>query len=136
MAQNNSNQQDPNRNKFNPDNIPPKGDDPQRKKSRFNIYWVYGLLFIGIVVFNLYRNVSSAGVDTSFEAFKEMLKQGDVEEYKIIRNKKLVRITLNKDSLTHKAAFYKKLLNTSKNDKAYEDRSEERRVGKECRCRW
>ncbi|HMD00572.1 MAG TPA: ATP-dependent zinc metalloprotease FtsH [Ferruginibacter sp.] len=121
MAQNNSNQQDPNRNKFNPDNIPPKGDDPQRKKSRFNIYWVYGLLFIGIVVFNLYRNVSSAGVDTSFEAFKEMLKQGDVEEYKIIRNKKLVRITLNKDSLTHKAAFYKKLLNTSKNDKAYED---------------
>src|SRR5437868_8105623 len=121
MAQHNSNQQDPNRNKCNPNNIPPKGDDPQRKKSRFNIYWVYGLLFIGIVVFNLYRNVSSAGVDTSFEAFKEMLKQGDVEEYKIIRNKKLVRITLNKDSLTHKAAFYKKLLNTSKNDKAYED---------------
>src|SRR5437868_15466278 len=114
MAQNNSNQQDPNRNKFNPDNIPPKGDDPQRKKSRFNIYWVYGILFVGIVVFNLYRNVNSAGVDTSLEAFKEMIKQGDVEEYKIIRNKKLVRIMVNKDSLRIKAGFYQILINITK----------------------
>ncbi len=120
MAQNNMNQQDPNR-KFNPDNIPPKGDDPQKKKSRFNIYWVYGILFVGIVVFNLYRNVNSAGVDTSLEAFKEMIRQGDVEEYKIIRNKKVVRITLSKDSLKNKAAFYQKLLNNTKNEKAYED---------------
>jgi len=114
------NQQDPNR-KFNPDNIPPKGDDPQKKKSRFNIYWVYGILFVGIVVFNLYRNVNSAGVETNQEAFKEMIKQGDVEEYKIIRNKKLVRITVNKQALKDKAAFYQKLLNTPKNDKAYDD---------------
>ncbi len=114
------NQQDPNR-KFNPDNIPPKGEDPQKKKSRFNIYWVYGILFVGIVIFNLYRNVNSAGVDTSLEAFKEMVKQGDVEEYKIIRNKKIVRISVNKDSLKNKSAFYQKLLNTLKNDKAYED---------------
>jgi len=120
MAQDNMNQQDPNR-KFNPDNIPPKGDDPQKKKSRFNIYWVYGILFVGIVVFNLYRNVNSAGVDTSLEAFKEMIRQGDVEEYKIIRNKKVVRITINKDSLKNKAAFYQKLLNNSKNEKAYDD---------------
>ena len=115
------NQQDPNR-KFNPDNIPPKGDDPQKKKSRFNIYWVYGILFVGIVVFNLYRNVNSAGVDTSQQAFKEMIKQGDVEEYKIIRNKKVVRVTVNKDSLKNKAGLYQRLLNNSKNDnKGYED---------------
>ena len=115
------NQQDPNR-KFNPDNIPPKGDDPQKKKSRFNIYWVYGILFVGIVVFNLYRNVNSAGVDTSQQAFKEMIRQGDVEEYKIIRNKKVVRVTVNKDSIKNKAAFYQKLLNNSKNDnKGYDD---------------
>ena len=121
MAQNNMNQQDPNR-KFNPDNIPPKGDDPQKKKSRFNIYWVYGILFVGIVVFNLYRNVSGAGVDTNQQAFKEMIKQGDVEEYKIIRNKKVVRVTVNKDSLKAKAAFYQKLLNNTKNDnKGYDD---------------
>ncbi len=120
MAQNNMNQQDPNR-KFNPDNIPPKGDDPQKKKSRFNIYWVYGILFVGIVVFNLYRNVNSAGVETNQEAFKEMVKAGDVEEYKIIRNKKLVRITVNKDSLKNKVGFYQRLLNNAKNDKAYDD---------------
>ena len=115
------NQQDPNRT-FNPDNIPPKGDDPQKKKSRFNIYWVYGILFVGIVVFNLYRNVNSAGVDTSQQAFKEMIRQGDVEEYKIIRNKKVVRVTVNKDSIKNKAAFYQKLLNNSKNDnKGYDD---------------
>ena len=33
--------------KLNPDNIPPTGDDKQSKnKPRFNIYWVYGLVFI------------------------------------------------------------------------------------------
>jgi len=114
------NQQDSNR-KFNPDNIPPKGDDPQKKKSRFNVYWIYGIILVCLVGWNVFRGVSSAGIDTNQEAFKEMIKQGDVEEYKIIRNKKLVRISINKDSLVKKAAFYQKLLNTPKNDKAYAD---------------
>ena len=39
--------------KFNPDSIPPIGDDNQQKnKNRFNIYWVYGLVFAGILAYN------------------------------------------------------------------------------------
>ena len=112
-------QQDPNR-KFNPDNIPPKGEDPQKKKSRFNIYWIYGILFVGIIGWNLIRTVGSAGVETDQQKFYEMVKQGDVEKVKTIRNKKLVRIFLSKDSLTNKAAIYKSWLNDKVDDKKYE----------------
>jgi cell division protease FtsH len=119
MAKNNMNQQDPSR-KFNPDNIPPKGDDPQKKKSRFNIYWVYGILFVGIIVFNLYRNVNSSGVDTDLVKFKEMVKQGDVEKIKTIRNKKIVRVYLYKDSLEKKAGLYKQWLNDKDDEKKYD----------------
>ena len=49
------NQQD-SKKKFNPDNIPQKGDD--KKKPRFNIYWVYGIIFLTIIdIFDLHENI-------------------------------------------------------------------------------
>ena len=62
MAKKNMDQQDTKK-KYNPDNIPPKGDDAQKKKPRFNIYWVYGLVFLAIIGWNLYRTVDSAGIE-------------------------------------------------------------------------
>jgi AFG3 family protein len=106
--------------KFGPDNIPPVGDDPNKKKSSFNIYWIYGILFVGIVAYNLFRNVSSVGIETDQQKFYEMVKEGDVEKIKTIRNAKKVRIFLYKDSLIKKAAFYKNLLNDKENDKKYD----------------
>src|SRR5687768_18410549 len=87
-------------------------EDDQKKRPKFNIYWIYGLLFASIIGYNLIRGVSTAGVETNIESFKEMVKQGDVSEIKIIRNKKIVRVFVPKDSITSKP------------------RSEERRVGK------
>ena len=113
------NQQDSNR-KFNPDNIPPKGDDPQKKKSKLNIYWIYGIFLVVIVGWQLFRNVSSAGVETDQQKFYEMVKQGDVERIKTIRNKKIVRVFLTKDSITNKAGLYKTWLNEKADDKKYE----------------
>ena len=55
------NQQD-NKRKFNPDNITPKGDD--KKKPKFNIYWIYGIIFLTIIAWNFFRTVSSAGIET------------------------------------------------------------------------
>src|SRR3954470_2650256 len=95
--------------KISPDNIP--GEDPQKKKSRFNIYWICGILFISIIAYNMYRGVNSTGVETDQQKFYEMLKQGDVEKIKTIRNKKIVRVFINKDSLTAKADLYSRLLN-------------------------
>ena len=97
--------------KFNPDNIPPIGDDnPQKSKNRFNIYWVYGLVFAGILVYNFTRNFTSAGVETNQIKFTELVKQGDVESIKTIRNKKIVRVFIKKDSLDKKTDVYKTLL--------------------------
>ena len=78
------NQQDSKR-KFNPDNIPPKGDD--KKKPKFNIYWIYGIIFLTIIVWNLLRTVSSAGIEINQQKFYAMVLQGDVAKIKTVGNK-------------------------------------------------
>lgn len=113
------NQQD-NKRKFNPDNIPPKGDDPNKKKPRFNIYWVYGIIFLTIIGWNFFRTVSSAGIETDQQKFYSMVLQGDVVKMKTIGNKEIVRVFINRDSLIAKADFYKRALNTKPDDKNYE----------------
>jgi hypothetical protein len=39
--------------KPNPNNIPQPGDDGQKKKPRFNIYWIYGIAFAALIGWNL-----------------------------------------------------------------------------------
>jgi len=119
------NQQDNNR-KYNPDNIPPKSDDPQKKKPRFNIYWIYGIIFLSVVGFNLFRNVNNAGIEMNQQYLNELLKGGDVEQdakkdpdktgLVVVRNKKIVRIFLIKDSVTRKAPFYRSFLKAAEYD--------------------
>lgn len=113
------NQQD-NKKKFNPDNIPPKGDDPKNRKPRFSIYWVYGVVFLTIIAWNLFRTVNSAGIETDQQKFYAMVLQGDVQKIQTIRNKEIVRVFISPDSLKDKAGFYKPLLNTKPEDKNYE----------------
>lgn len=120
MAQNNMNQQDANR-KYGPDNQPPAGDDPnKKKKSRFNVYWIYGIIFVTIVGYNLFRNVSERGVEVNQQNFYQALKNGDVDNDSkkaktksgivVIRNKKIVKVYLQKDSVTKRSAYYKSLM--------------------------
>lgn len=95
--------------KFNPDNIPPVGGDKQpQNKGRFNIYWIYGIVFASILAYNVYRGVGTAGVETNQIKFTELVKQGDVESIKTIRNKKIVRVFIKKDSLSKQV--YKDLM--------------------------
>lgn len=103
------NQQNNNK-KPNPDNLPPTGEDP-KKKSRFNIYWIYGIIFVGIVAYNMARNVNPEGLATDKLKFYEMVKQGDVEKIVIVSNKtpSVVRVFIKPDSLKIKDAFYKTL---------------------------
>ncbi|MEO8772291.1 MAG: ATP-dependent zinc metalloprotease FtsH [Ferruginibacter sp.] len=123
MAQQDMNQPT-NKRKISPENnVPGQGDDPQKKKSKFNIYWIYGIVFLSIIAYNMYRGVNSTGEETDQQKFYEMLKQGDVEKIKTIRNKKLVRVFIKKDSLANKAAFYRSMLNDAQDDKKYEKAS-------------
>ena len=82
-----------------PGNNPPNTQDPNKKRPQFNIYWIWGILFISLIVYNYFRQVNSAGVETDQLKFYEMLKQGDVEQIQTVRNRKIVRVFVNKDSL-------------------------------------
>lgn len=103
-------------------NLPPTGnqhsEDPGKKKNKFNIYWIYGIVLLLIISYNMLRSVSSTGIETDQLKFYEMLQQGDVQEIKTIRNKKLVRVFLNIDSMKKKQSFY---VNTLKVEKKYYD---------------
>ncbi|MCW3088976.1 MAG: hflB [Ferruginibacter sp.] len=101
-----------------PNNIPPTGDDQSKNKNRFNIYWVYGLVFAAIVGYNFIRSASSTGIETNQMVFTEMVKQGDIDKITTIRNKKIVRIFLNVDSLKTKQSFYRGILDSQQYDKA------------------
>jgi AFG3 family protein len=108
-------QQEPENMKRRPNGRAPQPDD-QKRRPKFNIYWIYGTIFALILSYNLFRNVSPSGVETDIESFKEMVKQGDVDEIKVIRNKKIVRVSLNKDSLREKQGFYSNVLKKTQYD--------------------
>ncbi|MBP6431399.1 MAG: ATP-dependent zinc metalloprotease FtsH [Ferruginibacter sp.] len=117
MSQQNSNR------KFDPNNIPPIGDD--KKKPKFNIYWIYGLIFVGIVGYNLFRTVQTAGIEISRQALPEMLKSGDIlpqlpkaknkTGIVAIKNNDIVRLYLRIENIAKNDSFYKKILD----DNAY-----------------
>ena len=107
MAQQDYKKQTPR--KINPNNLPGPDEDP-KKRPRFSVYWIYGLLFTAIIAYNMFRTVNNNGVETNIEAFKELAKQGDVSEIKIIRNKKIVRVSVSKDSISNKPSVYNNVL--------------------------
>ena len=97
--------------KPNPENTPPDDNQPKNIRPRFNIYWIYGLIFAAIVGYTFLQNsVNIDAGETNQVKFTAMVKQGDVEKIKTIRNKKIVRIFLNADSLKKKAALYTNIL--------------------------
>ncbi len=108
---------------FNPDNIPTPPDDPNKKKSKFSIYWVYGIILLGLIVYNIMRTVNTAGISINQEFIPELVKQGDVFQslktedkdktgLVVVRNKNIARLYLIKDSIAKKEAFYKTFLST------------------------
>jgi AFG3 family protein len=97
--------------KPNPDSTPPEDNQPKNIRPRFNIYWIYGLVFAAIVGYTWMQNsITIDAGETNQVKFTSMVKQGDVEKIKTIRNKKIVRVFLNQDSLKRKAATYTALL--------------------------
>jgi cell division protease FtsH len=88
----------------------PFGEDP-KKKSKFNIYWIYGIVLVVLISYNLLRSVDVGGiVITNPGQFEEMLSKGDINTIKIIRNKKIVRVFIAPDSLKLKAGYYKTII--------------------------
>ena len=93
-----------------PEKKTPFGEDP-KKKTKFNIYWIYGIILVVLISYNLLRSVDVGGiVITNPGQFEEMLTKGDINTIKIIRNKKIVRVFISPDSLKLKAGYYKTII--------------------------
>src|SRR5690349_13235686 len=76
---------------------PPGGDDPNqppKKGPRFSIYWVYAIIFAVLIGMQLFGTFASSLAKSNTLEFKQMLADGDVQEYKIIDNRKTVKVYL------------------------------------------
>jgi AFG3 family protein len=108
--------------RFNPNSIPPPIEDgSDKKKPKFNIYWVWGIIAILFIGYNIFRNVSAEGLRITVGQYEELLKKpGHVKSVKTVPNNKIVRIFLNSDSVKMNSAFYMKLLNSTSDNRLYE----------------
>jgi AFG3 family protein len=80
--------------------INPGGDDkPSRKAPKFNIYWIYGLIFAVLLGSTLIKNNPDITKVTEQEFKDYMLAKGDVTKIELVRNKDLVRVYINSDSI-------------------------------------
>jgi AFG3 family protein len=103
-----------------PNNIPSLGGDP-KKKNKFNIYWVWGIVIAALIGYNLMRTVATTGIDVNPAEINEIIKSGDVlvdmkaQRDKtgliVVRNSDIVRVYLKKDSMVKKAQYYKSIMN-------------------------
>ncbi len=99
---------EPSNNKRDKPNRPPlfnqrPGEDgqPPKKGPKFNMYWVWIILFAVIVGVQLFNPFSSEGGKTTPYEFKEMILKGQVKDYLIVNNRNTVRVTLKDTSLVH-----------------------------------
>jgi AFG3 family protein len=98
--------QDPLYNK-NDKNIPPRfgnrqnGEDPNQPKKgpKFSIYWIYAIIFAVLIGFQLFGPFSPSTATIDQDYFQQVLKAGDVENYTVISNRNLVKVTLKKAAL-------------------------------------
>jgi AFG3 family protein len=120
MAQPNLNTPEQNK-KLIPPNPGTPGDDPNKKKSKFNLYWIYGILFLALILYNVFRTVGAVGIEVNQRNLTDILKSGDIAEDAksdkekkgliVVRNRDFVRIYLNADSVKNKSGLYKGFMN-------------------------
>jgi cell division protease FtsH len=74
----------------------PRGDDNngQRKGPKFNIYWVWAIIFAVLVAFQLFGSFTPDAKEIDELEFYKMLEQGEVKSLTTVTNKNLIRITL------------------------------------------
>ncbi|MFT3826752.1 MAG: ATP-dependent zinc metalloprotease FtsH [Chitinophagaceae bacterium] len=78
----------------------PGGDgNGQRKGPKFNIYWVWAIIFAVLVGFQLLGSFSPDAKEISQLDFYSMLAKGDVQEINTVTNKNLVRVFIRPEKL-------------------------------------
>ena len=118
MAQQNTPQQDKNNLAPRRNNDQPEG--PGERKFKFNQYWMWGIIFAGLLIYGLVNTSKTAGVGIKSTLLDTVLRQGDVLEESatdqdkvgivVSESRRIARMYLSKDSVAKKAAFYSKIM--------------------------
>ncbi|OLY91304.1 membrane protease FtsH catalytic subunit [Cnuella takakiae] len=80
-------------------NRPDDGENSPRKGPRFSIYWVYAIIFAILIAFQVFGPFTPTTKQIDQNQFEQMLREGSVNEYVIVNNRNIVRVTLTKEGL-------------------------------------
>jgi len=78
-------------------NGPGGGNDPNqtgKKSPKFNGYWIYFIILAVLIGFNFFGALSPNAKKITQNQFYDLLKKGEIKDYKIISNRAVVRVTL------------------------------------------
>jgi AFG3 family protein len=77
--------------------------DNKSNPNKFNVnsYWIYGLIILSILAFNVYVSINSQVETVDVNAFEDMVKRGEVDKIEII-NEKLVNVFVRKEVIEAK----------------------------------
>lgn len=76
------------------------GEESSRKGPRFNIYWIYGLVLVFLIGYQILQGVTpDATIITDLKFKQDMLSRNHVERVEPVKNKDVVRVYIKKDSL-------------------------------------
>ncbi|MFO7616239.1 MAG: ATP-dependent zinc metalloprotease FtsH [Bacteroidales bacterium] len=73
--------------------------DNLKKKPRFNLYWIYGLVFLGILVIQ-YLNVGSKPQELNWSGFQQVMDHPSIIEKLVVVNKDKVEVFLRNEHLS------------------------------------
>ncbi|MBS1590364.1 MAG: ATP-dependent metallopeptidase FtsH/Yme1/Tma family protein, partial [Bacteroidetes bacterium] len=84
-------------NKQNP--FPGNDNKPMRKGPKFNIYWVYGIIFVSLIILQFYTGSYNSNTQVkSFQEFRDdYLYQGKVDHVNVVNGSE-VEVFLNKQA--------------------------------------
>lgn len=71
----------------------------QNNKPRINSYWIYGVLIISILLFNVVMYSGVKPTETTLQSFREMARAGDVKDVKVV-NQRIVQVFIKDDALS------------------------------------
>ena len=77
----------------------PEGEKQENPKPRFNSYWVYALIGLALIIFNLISFSSISNDPIRWDRFASMVKDQDVERLEVV-NEQYAYIYLKKDRLS------------------------------------
>jgi len=96
-------------------NLIDRGSDDKnlRKGPRFNIYWIYALIALGLIGYQVFSQHAPDSSPVLESDFLKMVSQGDVTKVDIIDNKKVVRVYVSNDSIGKKQEYYRDKIPTT-----------------------